>query len=325
MKIRHGILVLATLLLAGCGGSDGPTNPGGGAGGLTATQTSLIATAATGAFNAKTLAEEAVQNVAGAVEVASVAAGGTQLTLTGTLTETGPGTGEFTWAAGPNDKMIVKFSGGPTFTITIAAFTGFLEGSAQDFLRSHSDFRFHVTAPNLLDLQVASQAGGSGTTVYVRHTTGTVVSNGKTIGVDLTNNGNDFRSVDGNFVELQSSETLTGTLTSGEGTVQIHETDSSHSIFNAGDNVHVVNFFLNGSSEAHLGGDVFAFQNVLVKREFTNDRIAQPDFWVAQGQLLKNGTVIGQVDWNKTPTEGTTSANQPHAVIKLAAGGQIDL
>lgn len=41
--------------------------------------------------------------------------------------------------------------------------------------------------------------------------------------------------------------------------------------------------------------------------------------------MLKNGTVIGQVDWNKTPTEGTTSANQPHAVIKLAAGGQIDL
>jgi hypothetical protein len=79
----------------------------GGAGRLTATQTSLIATAATGAFNVKTLAEEAVQNVAGAVEVASEAAGGTQPTLTGTLTESGPGTGQFTWAAGPNDKMIV--------------------------------------------------------------------------------------------------------------------------------------------------------------------------------------------------------------------------
>lgn len=324
MKFRYVLVLVSALVLAGCGGSDGPTNPGG-AGGLTATQTSLIATAATGAFNVKTLAEEAVQNVAGAVEVASEAAGGTQLTLTGTLTESGPGTGQFTWAAGPNDKMIVKFNGGPTFTITIAAFTGFLGGTAKDFLESHSDFRFHVTAPNLLDLQVTSQAGGSSTTIYVRHVTGTIVSNGKTIGVDLTNNGSDFGSVDGSFVELESSETLTGTLTSGDGTIQIHETDSSHSIFNGSSGTHVVNFFLNGASEAHLGNDVFAFQQVLVKREFTNDRISEPDFWVAQGQLLKNGTVIGQVDWSKAPTEGTTSANQPRAVVKLTAGGQIDL
>lgn len=386
MTMRFRMLLVAGLILAGpffsgCGGDDGPTDPGNGGnngvGGLTGAQTTLVAATYGGADDARETTNTLIENVAQAVEVASIAANTGQLVLTGTLTETGPGTGQFTWNAQPTDKMIVVFNGGPTFTIVIQNFEGFLDGDADDFLDAHSNFRFTVSAPGLLNLQIQSQTGApgagarlagvdaaaalaratraerraaaralnmpliegrnaaggfhgtrlaplspAGNVAWVRRATGTVVDNGVTFTIDLTSRGSRFSDVSPPFVELDTTELLSGTLGNTNGQIVLAEGHRAHSIFNSGDDVFVQNFFRENESEATVGNDRFQFVDLFVKNEFTNFKISEPEFWVARGTLQKNGTVLGQVDWSGPRIEGTSG---PHAVIRFTNGQVMNL
>lgn len=373
-------LVLLGPSLTGCGDDKKPTEPGtGGAGGLTGDQATLVGATFGGAFDAKETTNTLIENVAQAVEVASTAANTGQLVLTGTLTETGRGTGVFTWTAQPVDKMIVEFNGGPTLTIVIRNFEGFLEGTAEDFLRSHSSFRFSISAPGLFDFQIQSQTGAptrvrpaaaaspvladvvrraegterelrarrvdlplihapgsvrgfrgaplaplgaAGTIHWNRHTTGTAVDNGVTFNVDLTSAGTRFSDVSPPFVELDTTELLSGTLGTTRGQIVLAEGYRAHSIFNSGDDVFAQNFLRENQSEATVGADRFKFVDLFVRSEFTNFKISQPDFWVARGQLQKNGAVLGQVDWSGPRIEGTSG---PHPVVRFTNGQVLDL
>lgn len=335
MRRRWLAILVLSFFVWSCGGDDGPSNPGDGddtPGGLTEAQAALVGAIFGAGFDGTEVTTESIDNVAGAVEVASIANG--ELTFTGTLTETGAGTGEFNWAAGPNDRMVVQFAGGPRFEVFIQAFEGFLDGDASDFVDFHSDFRFRIVSPNLVDIQVQSQSGSPGgpgrlspaspaaTVVFNRRTTGTVVSGDRTYTVDITNQGERFFEVDGNFSELDRTDILTGTIQFAGGTITLNEGSRSHLIFNAGEDRLVQNFFRENESSAVLGGETFQFSDFFIRREFVNGRISEVDFWVAQGALVRNGTAIGQIDWSFPPAEGSTG---PTAVIRFERGEVLEL
>lgn len=347
------VILALSILVVSCGGDDGPSNPGnGGPGGLSGAQAELVGALFTAGFDGSDFTDESIDNVAGAVEVASIANG--VLTFNGTLTETGSGTGEFNWAAGPNDRMVVQFSGGPRFEVFILAFDGFVDGNASDFVDFHSDFRFRIVSPGLADVQVQSESGNPAapgrhfapraapfptgpcneialartpsrstprspsapatTVVFDRRTTGTVVFDGITYTVDIRNQGQRFFEVDGNFSELDETDILSGTIASGGGTITLDDAFRSHLIFNAGEDRLVQNFFREIESSATIGEDTFRFMDVFLRREFLNGRISEPDFWRIEGFLARNGTSIGQFDWSFVPSSGSTG---PSAVIRF--------
>lgn len=306
-----------------------------GGGGFPADQVS----ATQAAFSLGTTATDTVQSLledeSGVVDFVFFASSlnGNKLTTTGTLTQSAPNSGDFTYSPQPTDRLILQFSPSPRVEIVISAFDGDL-GSVRDFARFHTDLRFRIDVPDRFDITVASRSGTPGLSrssgaaadpqtniAYERTVTGDVVLNGQTHQVNLQLQGALFFEVDGSFANFERSDAVTGTMTGPVSSETINESSFSHIIVS--DRV-VENYTRELDNSATVGGVTLRLQT-RVKRAFVEGEVADTDFWEAVGALSRNGTQVGTVRFSTPPIDGTPAGLQPRPVVDLGGGNTIQL
>jgi len=279
------------------------------------------------AFGAGTdISIAAGQGVDLGVEAVFVASGqnGNQLTLTGTLTQAAPGSEVFNYSSGPGDRMVVAFSDGTTVQLIFTSFQGFTGGTWEDFRNTHSNLDFRVLPGDGGDLRIQSSSGPptGGHRLFQRTLTGTAQFMGAPVTVNLTHSGDVFFDIGlGAGIEYDSQEQTSGTITSSAGATQV----------DAGYRYHLVSFdrfaenvFRAVETSAAIGGNTFRFQDVFVRSSFLDSRVSEPDFWLAQGTLTRNGATVGTVQFDSEVIDGASFPG-PKPVVALTEGGTIPL
>jgi hypothetical protein len=276
--------------------------------------------------DATEFATESIDIAARAVWVATEATGNPDGTFTGTLTQAGEDA--FTYDATPADRMRVFLSGlADPIEITYTAFAGYVEGSWQDFRDYHDDLGFRVTLGEAVDLTLTSQARpgrGPATergdrTAYDRTLQGTVLYDGVPLEVDLRLVADTEFDISGTFSSHETYQEAVGTITTPTSAITVREAYQYKSVI--GDNA-VQNYHLWNESSAVLDGTSYAYVDVYVRREFTNGSVFEPEYWLAEGGLVRDGSVIGQVTFDGAAVPGTSG---PRAHILLADGQTLPL
>ncbi len=300
------------------------TDPGAGA-----TLGAAVAEAYSGTRAGAALGADGVETTARAVFEASIQNGGT-LTVTGTLTQAGPDSDDFTWSATPQDRLVVLFHDGSRLELAVNAFEGDFTDweSFRDF---HSNLDVTATSPGAFDLRIQSRSGApalvsgltgaAGVTEFHRTITGTLTFNGVVATLNLVNAGQVSADFSGGNVDYTSLETVQGTLSSANASSTVNEEYEYRflSVSNA-----VEQWKQSNTSTLMIGGDTYTLQNLFVRGTCSNNQVAEPEFWQAQGSLLRNGETIGVVEFEAFPSAGLPCPG-PKPVVRLDSGDRIPL
>lgn len=263
------------------------------------------------------LGKEAVSGAAQAVWAASELNGG-NLTLTGTISQTAPGSDIWTYSASPSDKLVVVFASGPTLEFTFTTFNGYFSGTWEDFVNSHS-LDFTVTWSSVLDLHIISTANPvSGATIWQRQIQGTTNYQGTQWTLNINHSGKDSSTVDANFAYREYSESVSGTSSVAGVSVNINETYWSVYVYS---NISpparwTFNKWITTNSSATVGSDTYQFQNAQVRWAGSTrypdsvdaghyNEAIDSEYWLAGGTMQKNGTHFGNVVFSGPVVSGT--------------------
>jgi len=332
--VRVGLALLASLIAlapVGCKKGSSPTGPGPGpGGGSDATPTEVVRAAYGAGFAAAREANDAIDAAIEAVFVASGLNGGSA-TFTGTLRV--PTGGSVSYSPDPTDRLIVDADGFPEIDIRVASFEGYVGGTWEDFRDAHTDLEVTVSVDGRGTLALASAAGAPTgrvspddldpaarirTVDIERAIRGTLVVDGATVDLDLVHRGRRHHEFSGGVLSFESEETVRGTASSGGGAIDVVE-DYAY-VFYDDRSVDVQNLHRRTSSTVVTDGVTYAFDDVYVRSEHVNYAINQPEYWLAQGRLLRDGVAIGEVRFNAPVLIGTAG---PEAILDLGAGGTI--
>jgi len=283
--------------------------------------------------NTGILAADLIDGAVQAVFTASLlATGGTQIVTTGTLTQNPQDPEVFAYSPTPADRMIILLIGAPAIDVVYAAFSGYLGGSWEDFRDFHDNLDFQVDVTGTVSLHVHSASGNPGkpapaaapasNTAHQRTLSGTVVDQGVNVTVNVTTQGTRFFSVDLSSVELETSDQVTGTLSSALGSTTVNDAWQYHSI---GVSDFVEQFARTNASTLTQGGSTWQFVDVLLRGVYKNVLVSEPDYWRGEGVLLRDGVVVGQVAWDRPIVDGTPEPLFPKAVLVLTGGEVVPL
>ncbi|MBN2007963.1 hypothetical protein JW960_01310 [candidate division KSB1 bacterium] len=234
----------------------------------------------------RTSATDGASLCAEAVWEASLQNGG-QLVTTGTLTQSGQ---NFIYNSTPNNKLLVKFSNGTQIEFMISAFNGDFSSTASNFLENDHQFFFSAKAEGSMNLQVQSlQNGGTKQAVV----SGTIIYENTSYTVNMTEQGSYTSSVDVGSAEYEVQEQTTGTITASGFNLTINEQYRYKSIY-VDNFVENIDRVVNNSWTQD--GVNYALNNVRVRKAFFNTKPSELDsYWIVQGTLIENGSVIGQM------------------------------
>lgn len=286
----------------------------------------------TAGTDASLTADALVNGAAEVVFAASIANGGV-LTLTGTVTESAGAPNGFTYAADPNDRMVIQFADGTRVEAVFAAFEGFFDGTYEDFVDSHSNLDFTVVVAGQVNLHIRSASGpassptrGAGlspaaATSFERAISGTYAANGETVTVNLTHAGNRNFEVDGQFLDYLSEEGTIGTIAAPSGQITVNE-GYRYTLVRF-DNF-VENVTRASLSKVVVGGETYEFVDGFVRKAYRNNLVTDTDFWVARGSLLKNGAPVAQIRFNGPVIAGAAFPG-PRAELAFGTGEVVPL
>lgn len=242
--------------------------------------------------NAQQIATGAAHLTLEAVISASVAAnGGTALQTSGTLTQSAAG---FSYTATPTDRLVIAWSEGAPTDIYVQQIDGdFDSPSVDDFFERNHVVQARVVRSGFNDITVASSKSGTSRNGSVQ---GTITQ----AGVEYTLNLHEAETVESEVdvgTTYKSNSSLTGTITSAALQMTINETSYYRSVY-------FESFAENMSSTidntwTHDGNE-YAAADVFMRSAFTDALPAEPEFWRAEGILLENGSVIGEVTSEET-------------------------
>lgn len=292
----------------------------GGAGGpFTAAELSAIRAAYWGGFQTRDFINDANDVAANAFFFASCQ-NGNQDTLTGTLTETAVGSGQFTYGSQPTDRMHVVFGNGVALDIffqNVSGDLGELEcDDALGFLNAHDDFRYRMVS-SVVDITVASAVipQDEFEKSVSQSIEGSITLNNETWTAQGQMTGTFifiFSEFATNTHDTLHIETL---LTSGSKRAEIsHDFDFKDDFFSSsGDSFSERTDNVQSTGSADGGATVFRWQDVVHGFTDTNER--SPIF-SAEGALLRNGTAIGNLVVNSATDQ---------LGIELIGGGIVEL
>jgi hypothetical protein len=237
------------------------------------------------------LAEELLTMTAQAIEVASVESGGAQLVTSGTVVQVGQ---SFTYQATPTDRLVIRYSNGIIFNLFIDQIQGSFDSVDQFFDQNHI-LIVRAQSEGRLNLTVSSEKSNQGTQAGLR---GDVIMEQVSYQLNLLREMSYRNDVGAGSAERDTEEQLTGTISSLNFDAQINETTQyklvifDHAIENITRTIN--NTWANNGAQ-------YTLQQVKLRYE-TLDGWANPsDYWVAEGHLIKNGQVIGQVNLDQQP------------------------
>lgn len=266
------------------------------------------------AYDVGDIGLESVQIGAEAVWAASEFSGGA-LTVTGTLTQSAPGSDDWTYSATPADKLVVAYSGGPTLEYVFTTFTGYLDGTWEDFVDAHT-VNFTVTSTGLMDLHIQSdkhytKGGLAGEkawdAVWTRSIVGTYVFDGVTYDLDVLHQGEEIDCyVEPPFAHYEYDETYTGTVATATTTVTLNQGFWSSYMHNNSTSLHIKSTVLQNNSSANYGGTVYTWDDLFV-RWHAGSVLSDPGYysvvidshqWELRGRLLKDGAIYGELQYD---------------------------
>ena len=275
----------------------------GGGGPLTAADLSAIRAAYSGGFETRGFINDANEIAANAFFFASCA-NGNQDTTSGTLTETPPGSGQFSYGSQPTDRLRVVFGSGVTLDIFFESISGDLGDldcdDATSFLGAHDDFRYRVVSTGL-DVTVASAVipQDDFEKSVSQSVQGSITMNGESWSVQGQMTGTFI------FVVSESASTthdrlhIESVLSAGTKRAEIsHDYEFKNDFFSgSGDSFTEQTDTVQSTGTPDNGATFFQWQNV-VYHFFDSDDI-EPAY-DAEGTLLRNGVQIGNLVVNSS-------------------------
>lgn len=229
------------------------------------------------------------------VYFATTQSGNTELVVTGTITQNG--SGQFSYAAEPTDRLRVVFSDGLTLEYTFTVLQGdFSQPDGERFLREDHRAEYRLTTSTGTDVQVILNSVNN---QYVKSVAGQVVDEGITYTVNTTTQGQIISEFGGGSVRFESEEQTTGTIESDSFSVTLDE--SFRFVFVAVDDA-IQQSRKTMNNVWTIGGDRFELADAVIFRVFRDRFPTALTDWVATGQLTRNGQVIGGLSQEQTAT-----------------------
>jgi len=277
--------------------------------------------------DATELASEAVSLVAEAVWEASGFNGGTP-TFSGTLRQSAQNLNQWSYSASPTGKLVLVFAGGPTIEFTFTTFNGYTSGTWEDFVYSH---RIDFTCNYLgrFNFRIQSQATPVADTIRISRTiTGTCAYYGEQMTTTLTHTGKLYYDVGSGYAFYWHWDQLRGTAYAGAGTITGDEGTYFHIGQNSNVGTHVRNDQRWNSTSAVLNGVSYKYVNAqaswargsVLSDPGAFNAVIDVNYWLAQGQMLRNGAVWGTLKFSSQVVAGSKG---PDIVLNLPSGENI--
>ncbi len=288
------------------------------------TEEEIVSTMYSGATDATDLSGDLISYAAHAVWAASTQT--SQITTTGTLTQSTTDPDKWAYSASPADKMVLKFANGSIMYFQYTTITGYTDGTLDDFLDAHQmDFVSEVS--NKLNLHIVSNVGyNSGTekTEWDRTITGTVNIEGISYTVNLNYTGDKKGDIGASISIYDYSDKTTGTISSPQVNYTIDQAYRSHAAADRNSGEYAQDRFSLNNSAGQTATATYKFSDAYCKwlsitlpADTAYAVVNEPYHWEASGQLLKNNTTFGNVQFDRTVTENTFG---PHLVAHCNNG-----
>ncbi|MDJ0763159.1 MAG: hypothetical protein QNJ97_09250 [Myxococcota bacterium] len=246
-------------------------------------------------------------------------------TYVGTITQNPTQPDVYTYAATPTDRLILKLVDQPQYEIVIQAFEGDISSTWDVFVDSHTDLRFVVTVTDLGELNIASASAyvktgpaRINTVQFDRKITGTVVSQGALLNVDVRHTGQSEFDNSGGVVSYETNDQATGTIQWEDSVITVAEGFEYALYQDSKDTVQAM--YIRNQNSFSLGDTAYQYHDVYIASTHTNSWVAEPETWVAQGTLTRNGEAYGKIEFEVPVIIDT---HGPKAVVVLVTGDEI--
>ncbi len=227
-----------------------------------------------------------------AVYAATNATGGTTVTVAGTLTQ---GANGFTYAAGPADRLVVRFTNGVVHQFAFTRLRGDFTQTSDNFFGADHDLAFRFqSSPSTADFTV-TRTRGAGTVGGSLQ--GTDTYDGTTFSASVTNQGTVTTMVDQGYAENTRSESLQGSVSGGTLAITVNETRGSHLLYFNGTLTRNTQRTMNDAWTD--GTSSLSMRNAQVRQAFINGAPGDFSYWVSQGALVRDGAVVGALGWTQ--------------------------
>ena len=339
-------MFLASVFLAGCGGSDSPTNPGGGGGPadttpLSAEARDFIPLVFSTGYLVSEAAQEAVYTVTEAIFTASDLTGTT--TTTGTLAQQAGGGVQY--SPTPTDRLVIQSLDGSTVEIVVQQLSLYPQVDSSYYSSAghfgladlHQALNFQITSAAASLTVTSSSLPRPGEILgpfnrrvqRTRSIAGRInLPDQSVLTMDLVETATrDFTMNPGQSDATDEGGTITGTAAWNDHAITVNETarfiqERDVTSLDGTPQYTVRNLFRTCASSGQLTGDAWSFAGVSVQSESRNGAVHRPDFWSASGSLRRNGSLVGALGFDGTPVAG---GNLRRVILDLTETGQEDL
>ncbi len=295
-------------------------------------------------YEAGELGTEAVDLAAEAVWGASELNGG-NLTLTGTLSQSAPGSDVWSYSSNPGSKLILQYSGGPVVEFTFSTFNGYLNGTWEDFTEQHV-LDFTVFIQNQTNLRVQSESGfvtssfsrTAGRTLipawtrqWQRILTGTTLYEGEMLTLNITHTGQENGSIEPGWTHLVHDEYYSGSINSASTQITISQNSYMSRLHDSNTGTHVLNGQFTCNSSFKLNGITYKYEDAhaawaagsVLNDPGTFNVVIDTNYWNARGTMLRDGQLFGNIQF--TGPVVLNAYGGPDLVLHLTTGEDVFL
>jgi hypothetical protein len=267
-----------------------------------------------GSNNVYLYGEGAVKTAVEVVYAASVASKTGKVVGSGTLKV--DAAGNVTYSQGPADKLVVVFADGSQFSLVVRGIEGDFSRGPGDFVQMPYGIDFSIDVPGQLALDIVyiqrGNAGANSRGALEGQMKGFFLLDSHKMICDVKLTGEWLKEVDGNWVQLDQTRTINGSIAGGG--IKLTVSERNRSIM-AHYSEFIENYIRETNNTWTAGSAKYGFQ-ALIKKAFKNGRFAEQDYWTTNGQLTKNGAAAGKLALQRTATGVAV-------VLVLSGGGQV--
>lgn len=251
------------------------------------------------------------------------------ITTTGTLTQNPSNPDIWTYSSTPNDRLILNFANGTSIVFTFYSINGYTGGDADDFKNSHQ-MDFNTFVQDWINIRINSNTyPQNGKTYWQRTITGTALFDSQSMNLNIAHNGNISYDIGNGYAFYTYTESATGTSSTNAFSVNINESYWRWIGNNSNLSTFVINTEIINNSFCNYGGTTYQYQNAKVVWAAASviyggyyNQVVDPNYWTAQGVMIKNGQVYGNVQFNGPVINGSYG---PDLVLHLNNGTDIFL
>jgi hypothetical protein len=248
-------------------------------------------------------------------------------TTTGTLTQSSSNPDIWSYSSNPSDKLVLNFNDGSSVEFIFYAIDGYTGGDEVDFKWSHQmDFRVFIQ--NYVDIRINSNTYPQNGKIYWQRTiTGSYLFNLQIMSSNISHTGNIEYDIGNGYAFYTYREQATGNSNTGSLSVNVNEQYKREIGNNSNTSTFIMATQIKNNSSGDFSGTVYQYQNVDVfwvagSVLYTGyyDKVIDSGSWSVQGNLIKNGQVYGNVQFDGAVVNGTYG---PNLILHLNSGTNI--